>query len=428
MSTSSAVLQIHQRDAFERNVTRALVAGAGAGALAFVTHRFGLPVPLTFLAIAGTALAAVRGDKMDRIMLAAAAVVLPAAPWLFGLSQAWTVAAAGAAAGAVMVRSRLCDRGGEQAVATKRPGLMHYLVGGGATAALALGGMEVAKVLAARMADLQTPALLATVVSGMVVALFAGIGGIFAHLALKADPVEARCEELIPQLSGEFQELSRRALELYRHAGESLASLPRDPAREELARTLQRLTKDAVELAAEWAGVEVQLQDETAKELNKEVAELHRNAAEAKDPVARRQLELAAASLREEVDRLADLRLKRERILAKLKSQVALLERARVSLIGLRSGHAQIKAAEMTALARKFSALAATTADEARLAHEVATGAELASQDAELAHAVKVAESVALAPVPSPSAPAPVSAPVREELAPASAPSDSIKN
>src|SRR6185369_7976463 len=103
-------------------------------------------------------------------------------------------------------------------------------------------------------ADIQTPQLLATMISGMVVALFAGIGGIFAHLALKADPVEARCEELIPQLQGEFQDQARRALDLYRHAGESLASLPRDPAREELARTLQRMTKDAVELAAEWAG------------------------------------------------------------------------------------------------------------------------------------------------------------------------------
>ena len=73
--------------------------------------------------------------------------------------------------------------------------------------ALTLGGFEVAKVLAMRMADIQTPQLLATMISGMVVALFAGIGGIFAHLALKSDPVEARCEELIPQLQGEFQDL-----------------------------------------------------------------------------------------------------------------------------------------------------------------------------------------------------------------------------
>lgn len=423
MTTQTAVLQIHSRDAFERNVTRALVAGAGAGTLAFVTHRFGLPVPLTFLALAGTSLAAVRGDKMDKIMLAVASVVAPAAPWIFGFSQGWTVVVAGALSGALMVHSRVCDKGGDNAVATKRPGLMHYAIGAAATGALTLGGYEVAKVLALRMADIQTPQLLATMISGMVVALFAGIGGIFAHLALKADPVEARCEELIPQLQGEFQDQARRALDLYRHAGESLASLPRDPAREELARTLQRMTKDAVELAAEWAGVEVQLQDETAKELHKEVADLHKSAAEAKDPVARRQLELAAASLKEEVDRLADLKLKRERILAKVKTQVTLLERARVSLIGLRSGHAQIKAAEMTALARKFAALAASTADEARIAHEVATGAELAAADAELAKAVKVAEGVAMAPA----SPAPVSR-VGEEDAVEQAPSEQLKH
>ena len=40
-----------------------------------------------------------------------------------------------------------------------------------------------------------------------------------------------------------------------------------------------------------------------------------------------------------------EMRLKRERIVAKLKSQVALLERARVALIGMRSGHVQVKAA-----------------------------------------------------------------------------------
>ena len=39
MSSSAAVLQLHHRDAFERNVTRALVAGAGAGALHLVGHK-----------------------------------------------------------------------------------------------------------------------------------------------------------------------------------------------------------------------------------------------------------------------------------------------------------------------------------------------------------------------------------------------------
>jgi hypothetical protein len=244
------------------------------------------------------------------------------------------------------------------------------------------------------------------IITGLVMALFTSIGGLAAHLALKADPVEARCEELIPQLSGEFQTQAQRALTLYRACGQSLQALPREPAREELARTLQRLTKEAVELAAEWAGVETQLQDDTQKELAREVADLHKSAAEARDPIARRQLEMAAASLKEEIDRLGELNNKRERILAKLKSQVALLERARVALIGMRSGHAQIKAAELSALSRKFNALAGAQADEAKLAHEVATGSELAEQEAALQQAVKVAEGIVGAPISPIAAPA----------------------
>jgi len=426
---TSAVLQLHQREDFEKNVMRGLAAGAGAGLLAYATARMGASlgvpgVPISFLAIAGTALAAVRGDKMDKLMLGALSLALPAAPWLFGFSQSWTVALAGAACGALVVKARQVEKGEEGSVAAVRPGLVHYGAAAAATAGLSVAGLEVAKVLALRMADWQTPSLLQALVSGVVIALFAGIGGIAAHLMLKSDPVEARCEELIPQLSGEFQTLATRALNLYRQCGESMSKLPREPAREELARTLQRLTKDAVELAAEWAGVETQLEDDTVKELDREVADLVKSAAQSKDAVAKRQLEMAAASLKEEMDRLGELKNKRERILAKLKSQVALLERARVALIGMRSGHTQIKAAEMSALSRKFNALATAQADEAKLAHEVATGAELSAQEAELHAAVKVAESVAAAPLLQPVSP--VSAP--EEAAPIAAQGESLKN
>lgn len=404
MSTSSsAVLQLHQREAFERNVTRALAAGAGAGLLAFLTNKVGVPVPLSFLAIAGTALAAVRGDKMDRWILTGLSLLLPAAPWLFGLSHAWTVALSGAAAGALMVKARQCEKGEEGAVGGNRPSALHYGLAAAATAGLSVAGFEVARILLSLLAQVQTPALLATVASGTVVALFAGIGSISAHLFLKGDPVEARCEELIGQLDGDFRKQAERALSLYRQCGESLAALPREAAREELARALQKMTRDAVELAAEWTGVETALQDEAQKDLRKEIAELEQQAAAARDPVAKRQLQLAAGSLKEELDRLAEFKLKRERISARLRGQVALLERARVALLGMRSGHAHIKAAEMSALARKFNALASSQADEAKVAHEVATGAELALQEAELAAAVKVAESIA-----HPEGPAPV--------------------
>lgn len=410
MSSSTAVLQLHHRDTFERNVTRALAAGAGAGALFWLSSRLGIHVPLPFLGIAATALACVRGDKWDRRMLAALSVVLPAIAWMVAPSVGWAVALAGASAGALMVKSRLSEKGEEGSVGANRPTAMHYVATAAGTAGLAVAGSQVASILAQRLTDVQTPVFLNNVVAGTIVALFAGLGSLGAHIALSSDPVEARCEEVITQLSGEFHDQAVKALSLYRSCGQSLAALPREPAREELARTIQKLTKDAIELAAEWAGVEAQIHDEAHRDLERQVAELTRSAQTARDPIAKKQLELAAQSLTEELGRLGETRLKGERVLAKTKSQVALLERARVALIGMRSAHASVRAAELSAVSRKLNALALSQADEAKLAHEVATSSELAATEL-AAHDAKVRAELSQARVPVEVSPvAPVSA------------------
>src|SRR5438445_10059452 len=100
--SNTAVIQLQHREAFERNVTRALAAGAGAGVLAFLMQRLQFQVPLAFLALVATSLACVRGDRFDRMLLVGMSVLLPAVPWVFGFSAAWSVALAGAAAGALM--------------------------------------------------------------------------------------------------------------------------------------------------------------------------------------------------------------------------------------------------------------------------------------------------------------------------------------
>lgn len=390
--SSTAVVQLQQREVFERNVTRSLLAGAGAGAIAWVTAKLQVPVPLAFLSIAAMGLACVRGEKLDRLLLMAAAVMLPALPWLFGLTTAWTVALAGAVAGAIVVKSRLSEYGEEGSVGSSRPGIAHYVATAGATAGLSVAGLKVAEILSSRMTDAQTPMLLNAAVSGTIIALFAGLGSLASHIALKADPVEARGDEVLPSLDGEFAEQLNKAMVVYRQCGQQLASLPREAAREELARTVGKLTKDAIDLAAEWAGVENQLHDDAHRDLEKQIRELTDSAGKARDAVAKKQLELAAASLMEEMERLGEMKLKRERVLAKLKSQVALLERARVALIGMRSSHATVRAAEMSAVARKLNALATAQADEAKLAHAVATNAEIAAIETQKADATTRAQ------------------------------------
>jgi hypothetical protein len=410
---SATVLQLHHREEFERNVTRALSAGAGAGLLHLATLKIGLPLPLAYLALAGTVLAMARGDKWDRILLSALGVVLPALPYALGMAPAWTAGLSAAAAGALLVRAHLNERGEEGQVGERRPTLVNYLLGAGLCAGLTLGGVEVARILAARLTELATPVLLGAGLAGAVVGLFVGLSSVAAHLALASDPVEARCEELLPQLSGDFHTLAERALTVYRQCGQSLAQLPREPAREELARTLSKMTRDAVELASEWAGVESQLEERAQTELQTEREELLRAAKASTDAVARRQLESAAASLGEEIERLGELKQRRERILARLRAQVAQLDRARVALLSLRSGHAQMKAAELTALTRRFRALSTSQLEEGQAMDAVAAQATLAQTEI---------PPTAPAPTPVSTEAMPPIAPVAESTEPSAAP------
>lgn len=379
LPTPGPILQLHQRDEFERNVLRALVA-AGAGGLAAWAARFvlGLELPLAYLAIAATAAVTVRGDKLERAMLYAMSVGLPALPWLVGTAPGWRAPLAAAMAGLVMVRARNPARTGTGAIGVGRAGMGHYAAAAVGTAALAVAGVQVAQVLVARLGQLAAPPPLSLGLAGAVIGLFTALGALAGHLALPADAVEARGAMLLPTLSDEFRPLAQRALSLYRSCGESLALLPREPAREELARTLAKMVTTALDLASEWTGVENQLAIKGRETLEKEAAELEKSAAKARDPIARKQLELAASALKEELVHLAELELKRERVLAKLQAEVALLERARVALIGMRSGHAQLKSAELASLVRKFAALSESQSDEAQIAHEAATAAELA--------------------------------------------------
>jgi peptidoglycan hydrolase CwlO-like protein len=92
-------------------------------------------------------------------------------------------------------------------------------------------------------------------------------------------------------------------------------------------------------------------------DVDQQVKDLKARAAATGDSVARRQLELAASSLGEELNHLETLGRRKERLLAQLHAQVALLERARVSLVGAQGGELGDKGAQAAQLARRLAAL-----------------------------------------------------------------------
>lgn len=388
----SAVIQVHRREAFEANVCRALLAGVVAGLVELLVERVfagagrwpagttGLLL-LAHLSIVAATVACIRGDRLDQILLWFLGATLPSLPWILGMSSHWALGTGAATAGALMVRAHLCDRGEGRQLADRRPGTANYFLSAALCAFFALAGVEIAHVLGMRLAQFDAPRVLVVLLSGMIIAFFAALSSIGAHLALRPDPVEARCEQVLALASGELRAMLARALDLYRQCGRSLALLPLQAAREDLAKTLAAATRDTAELAHDWAGVEAQLDEGAERELASEASDLGARALSSSDPIVRRQLSSASQSLREETARMGELKLRRERGMARIRSQLALLQRARIALIALRTGQAQIKAAELEGLSRRLIALSALQSDEGLTADEVANSVLAAGAD-----------------------------------------------
>lgn len=341
-------LQVLNREAFESRTQRALLGGLGAGVLAALAHTLRLPVDVGWLAVVGASLAAARpapgARAAQRVMLA----VLPLLPFALDAPREVKQGLSGAIAAALVTKWGL---GRDEP--TPLPA-----VGASAAAAglLVPLGVYVQQVMEARVFN-GASGLLPAMLGLAVVALFWSIGTLPAQVRLHTDAVEARGAALATSLQGEGRALAERALGLYRQSKALAAKLAPSPGRTELVGTLEKMAGEAFSLAEAHAGLEAQLSSVVLNDVDQQVADLKARAAATEDAVARRQLELAASSLGEELNHLDALARRRERLLAQLHAQVALLERARVSLVGARGGEAGDKGAQAARLARRLAAL-----------------------------------------------------------------------
>lgn len=339
-------LQLLHREDFEGRTLRALAGGGAVGIFAALAQRFGLPVDPGF-AVVAAALASARPVLGYTAWLRLALCTLPALPYFFEAENPLPQAFSGAIAAALV---GLAGQGSE------RIGKLPQVAAGAVAAgALVPVGMYVQQVLDARF--FHKGGLLGALVGFTAVALFWSIGTLASHLTLHVDPVESRGTTLQNTLAGEAQELVGRTLTLYRQCLGVAMKMAPGAGRSELVEVLRKMAREAFTLAESHSGLESQLKSVAQTDVDAQVKDLRARAAATEDAVARRQLELAASSLGEELNRLDTLSRKRERLFAQLHAQVALLERARVSLVGAAGTEASAKGAQAAQLAKRLASM-----------------------------------------------------------------------
>ena len=166
------------------------------------------------------------------------------------------------------------------------------------------------------------------------------------HIAVGAEPVEARLSALRPALGAELRALADRAAAARRGAANELPA----GARLDLRGLLDSLALAALGLAARAAELGRAAPASLETDLKARAEQLAKSAAAAEDDPARQSYLRAADALDGQLEHLRRVRRARERALARLHEEVANLERARFSLTLLHGADAERGAVELDLL------------------------------------------------------------------------------
>ncbi len=366
-------LTFADHDGFQRAVVR---AAAGAGLAGFAAS-LALPHSVAILAlplIVGAAAAGAGCGTRLRAKLAYAALggLAGAFAFLFPLHDWLGLAGAGAALGGLFAHSREKEARRSPGLGKRTLGKAAYLASAALTAAAFVGGAAVVQAFqSARVLSPLLPEPLADGALSAALGLFIGLGSAGAHLVRDPDPVEKLYDLLLPELTGDLKVLGARAMTNYRRCAEILATGEPGFARAQLAQSLSDVTLRILELSRRWQAIDRELGDRAEGEIAGRIAELCALRETTRDDIARKQLGVAEASLRAELEQIDRIRRGRERVVARLHGEMALLERSRVTLLGLKTSDAHLRAAELSALSETLSSVAREMDVEAEAVDEV---------------------------------------------------------
>ena len=378
---------------FERTLLRGTLGAAAGGLLAgLIALTAGVASPVTLALVLAGALAAL-GNRRTFVILGVLGLLAGALVALTNTYPTFYLAAAGALAGSGISLARyLSGEGDGRRISLTRVALV-AIAGAGAI----LVGTETVAVFASHGFFDGVPVPLAFAARGALAGFFFGLSGSALHVQAGTDPVDAAYDAIAGELTGELARLSSQAVDLYRRCREALARSPQSAARAHVGRSLVEVTTRTLDVARRWHAVDLELGERAESDVDKRLTEVRALIAKSTDATAKRQLQAAERALTEEQAQISRIRAGRERVLARLHADLAILERTRFALLALRCTDAHMLATELSHLSENLSAL----------------GREMDGEAQAIDDALKAA---AVTPVPSPVVPVastePVAAPV----------------
>jgi hypothetical protein len=184
------------------------------------------------------------------------------------------------------------------------------------------------------------PGPLASAAAGAAAGLFVGLAGAPKHLARPADPVEVAYLEALMIKDGELHEILQRTLQIHRAVREDLKVREDDKAVAPLRPQVGDMTMRILSIVKSCRHIEADLAAAPGYELEDRIADLESKAGATDDAAAQATYRSAIETLDAQRQGIAAIQRGRERVIARLHANVALLEKVRFSLVHLRSADA----------------------------------------------------------------------------------------
>ena len=355
---------------FHRTALRAALGAAALSAASALAVRAHLDASAL---VAAGALAAIASTRRPAAILTAIGALAAAVAALVPSAREplLVVAAAALAVGvaeARLHRARVSGTRGPTSLGVT----LSLLLAGAAAAALA-PGLRLGAVLPGFL-----PQAVVAAIAGAAASLWLAAATLPLHLALTADAVAARLDELRALPLGELRPLVDRIATARSGASAALRAQRETlsgPAAAAVQGELDALALAALDLARRGAELQRAAPVAAEEELVKRCAELLAAAAGAPDGIAQASYRRAARTLEGQLEHLRQVRRGRERIAARLHEEVAQLERARFSLLLLQGANAERSGAELELLGERLRQSASGFEAEAEAAAEIAVAA-----------------------------------------------------